>query len=394
VTVEETFNNAPDLTITNASLPDNLQANQSYNLQINLQNIGNEVINQLFATTAFISNDDRLDATDIRIGSLQAQYLAVGAYDVSMPIRLLENSIGNYHIFIKADADEVVEELNENNNVYHIPVFIGATNTLTVFCPDDITLEEESPSDQENEGDYASVRLVVPAVFSTCELQGFDVELLNAENFTPLLDGSYIAQGAGIYEVKYKISDECGNEAFCSYTITITVPEIVHQFTFCPNDIIVNTSSGNDGTIVDYEEPIFQSNCPGDTKIIIQPEDAISGSFFPIGTTEVRYIADNFNCDVELCAFTVTVRAGNLLNTSVESEATAFYPNPSNGKINIQHLKTYDSYKVIDSQGNILIYKENIRHNDIDISQLINGIYFIELEKKEKLKKLKIIKIE
>jgi len=392
VTVEETFANAPDLTIATANLPNNLQSNQAYDLSINLQNIGNESVNQLFTTTVFLSVDDNFDANDIRIGSIQAQYLAVGEYNITIPIRLLENSIGSYSIFIKTDAEETIEELREDNNLYRVPVTIDAANTLTVFCPEDIILEEESPFGEEGEGDFASVRLVVPSVFSTCELQGFEVKLLNTENFIPLLDGSYIAQGAGTYEVNYKISDQCGNEAFCSYNITIIVPEVVHQFISCPSNITISTSPNSNGAVVNYEEPIFESNCPGDTKIIIQPEDAASGSFFPIGTTEVRYIADNFNCDVELCRFTITLRSGFVVSTELKNAATDFYPNPTKEKVNIPNLASYDRYKVIDNQGSILQIESDLQQEEIDLSQLANGIYFIELEKEGKIKRIKIVK--
>ncbi|MEM6697228.1 MAG: HYR domain-containing protein, partial [Bacteroidota bacterium] len=208
-----------------------------------------------------------------------------------------------------------------------------------------------------------------------------------------LLDGSYVAQGAGIYEVDYKVSDECGNEAFCSYTITIIVPEVVHRFTSCPDDITVTVNLGTNGAIIKYEEPVFESNCPGDTKIILQPEDAISGSFFPLGTTEVRYIADNFNCNVELCSFEVTVRFGFLLNPESQHTATEFYPNPTDGKVIIPNLMTYDRYEIIDDRGNILYIENNIQREEIDLSSLADGIYFVELEKEGEIEWAKIVKM-
>ncbi len=65
------------------------------------------------------------------------------------------------------------------------------------------------------------------------------------------------------------------------------------------------------------------------------------------------------------------------------------YPNPSNGKIYVQSITNYESritdLQVLNLQGQILLQEKN--NNEVDISSLSSGVYFLQLtnESKQKL---------
>ncbi|MBA2612266.1 MAG: T9SS type A sorting domain-containing protein [Bacteroidetes bacterium] len=94
-------------------------------------------------------------------------------------------------------------------------------------------------------------------------------------------------------------------------------------------------------------------------------------------------------------AFTFNYQV-NCLNTGVFengliSENNEFYPNPASNKINITNInKSIFSLKIYNLDGCIVLEKKDIVTEEVDISSLSNGLYFIEIStynfnKKEKL---------
>lgn len=55
------------------------------------------------------------------------------------------------------------------------------------------------------------------------------------------------------------------------------------------------------------------------------------------------------------------------------------YPNPTNNTLYIKGANKLKSYKILNSSGNTVSLSENVNSNDIEVSRLQNGVYFLEL---------------
>ncbi|MYL21642.1 HYR domain-containing protein [Halobacillus litoralis] len=92
------------------------------------------------------------------------------------------------------------------------------------------------------------------------------------------------------------------NNQACTFQITVndTEPPTIT----CPGDITQDNDPGQCGAVVTFPDPVVMDNCPGATLACIPP----SGSFFPIGTTEVECVAtDASGNESEPCTFEIMV---------------------------------------------------------------------------------------
>ncbi|MCB0544460.1 MAG: HYR domain-containing protein, partial [Saprospiraceae bacterium] len=113
---------------------------------------------------------------------------------------------------------------------------------------------------------------------------------------------SYYEYG-GVYTETWQVSDQSGNTATCSFTITVEDP--VTPTIVCPANVTLSNDPGECDAAVTYAYPYFGDNCPNYT--LAQISGPASGDEFPAGTTSVSFqVTDNAG-NSTLCAFTVTV---------------------------------------------------------------------------------------
>ena len=125
--------------------------------------------------------------------------------------------------------------------------------------------------------------------------------------------GSTIAQTAGLASgsafplgvstITYTATDGAGNTATCSFTVTVT--DVTAPVITCPANIVVGTSAGICGAVVNYAAPVGTDNCSGAGTALIA--GLASGSTFPLGTTTVTYLVTDALGLTASCSFTVTV---------------------------------------------------------------------------------------
>ena len=84
-------------------------------------------------------------------------------------------------------------------------------------------------------------------------------------------------------------------------TVVITVEDMIPPvFVFCPEDIVSENCNE-----VEYPLPTATDNCSAvDVELM---EGELSGSTFPVGTTEVLYMASDLSGNLSSCSFNVTV---------------------------------------------------------------------------------------
>ncbi|MYL70427.1 HYR domain-containing protein [Halobacillus litoralis] len=86
-------------------------------------------------------------------------------------------------------------------------------------------------------------------------------------------------------------------------TLAITVRDTESPTIICPEDKVVFIETDEAGTVVTYPEPVVSDNCP----VVACFCTPASGSFFPVGSTEVTCTAEDIAGRVTTCMFTVTV---------------------------------------------------------------------------------------
>ena len=104
----------------------------------------------------------------------------------------------------------------------------------------------------------------------------------------------------GVTTVAYTATDQNGNQATCSFTVTV-VDNSAPMFTSCPSNIQVSANSNCSATAT-WTNPIAQDNCS-----VNITGTHTSGSAFPLGVTTVTYTATDPSGNQSTCSFTVTV---------------------------------------------------------------------------------------
>jgi hypothetical protein len=198
------------------------------------------------------------------------------------------------------------------------PAPIPASNGFKLKCSNDVTVVAAAGATS------AVVNYTAPTGNSVCPLGGFTITLMSG-----LASGS--AFPLGVSTVTYKATSNCGNEKFCSFTVTV---------------LGVQPLVGNNG---DLKE--------------INPNGEISDDGQAI-------IAQDRNAA--------------MYKNNLSLDAFKIYPNPSSGRLFIESMQLDGligaKYEVFDNVGRVVI-RGNIVDNltDLDISRLAVGHFTMRI---------------
>ncbi len=124
----------PDLTIAAFTAPATASAGSTFSVSDTTRNQGGGAASA--STTRFyLSTNTVFDANDVALGGRSIPALSPGASSfgsssVTIPAGTAD---GSYYLLAKADADEVVAEIQEFNNVYYVSLQIGPDLTVTAM---------------------------------------------------------------------------------------------------------------------------------------------------------------------------------------------------------------------------------------------------------------------
>jgi hypothetical protein len=212
---------------------------------------------------------------------------------------------------------------------------------ITVNCPVDMNFTECPQFSLTGPVCLNCHAITAPTATTTCAQGGVQVvfdsyTILSVNNTTPgnpmtinpTSGFGLVTQGFGQAAVKFKITDACGNQTFCTYKITVNRIDPITTLTSCPTNITVTASAGQTGAVVNYLTPTAASACF--PPVVSQQVGLPSGSNFPIGTTNNVWVASNILGTLP-CNFNVVVNpfggggtcTGNLLqNAGYEANLT------------------------------------------------------------------------
>ncbi|MCX6188136.1 MAG: HYR domain-containing protein [Bacteroidetes bacterium] len=166
-----------------------------------------------------------------------------------------------------------------------------------------------------------------------------------------LISGSLFPEGKTV--LKFIATDEANNISECSYTVYVvnSINKLIYDASFCPPDIIKESTPIRCGTIVNYSFPNKKDN---DAFKLI--EGIASGNFFPCGTTRNRFQKTLPSNLVQECSFLVTVKESELPVLSCPNDTVIYCTNSETSV-----LYTYETPEAYDNCG-------------IDSLQLIQGL--------------------
>lgn len=163
------------------------------------------------------------------------------------------------------------------------PVFID--------CPVDTTIIVAADSTQAHD-----VMWTTPMVMDNCT-DAVTLIFSNIEMGSSLILGDTT--------VTYTATDTNGNEAICSFVITVTV-DTTHvcdlAFLTCPSNAEVTTDAGICGAMVTYDAPTYDTLCA----YTLDSPMFMSGDTLPLGNTIVEYSLTD-GIDTVNCNFMITV---------------------------------------------------------------------------------------
>ncbi|MBL0741434.1 HYR domain-containing protein [Chryseolinea lacunae] len=138
----------------------------------------------------------------------------------------------------------------------------------------------------------AIVNWTAPTVNDNCAIASF------SSNHNP---GAFFP--VGITPVTYTATDNYGNVATCSFTVTVT-DNAIPVFTGCPANMIVPVDAATCTAVATWVEPTVSDNCNA-TPFVARSNSP--GETFALGVHTITYAADDTNGNIGICSFTVTV---------------------------------------------------------------------------------------
>lgn len=114
---------------------------------------------------------------------------------------------------------------------------------------------------------------------------------------------------------------------------------------------------------------------------------AISGNY------DVKLTTCNQNMACDTLTKSVTAGTPDYAN-NISQSTVSIYPNPANYLLNIKGINEPFNAKLFDLTGRMKIIKTEISNNTIDISELQNGVYFVELSNNNLKITLKVVKTD
>ncbi len=195
-----------------------------------------------------------------------------------------------------------------------------------ITCPTDITVDSD-PDDCT-----AIVSVPAPMAMDDCDAT---LSLTNDFNNTADASGSYTV---GSTTVVWTATDDSGNSATCSMTITVNDNEF--PTITCPTDITVDAAT-NCQAAVTVPAPSFSDNCPG---AVISNDFNFSpdaSDTYPLGNTIVNWTVSDAAGNLQTCSMTVSVidnedptitcPADITMDAAANCEAAVTVPAPSFG---------------------------------------------------------------
>lgn len=195
--------------------------------------------------------------------------------------------------------------------------------------------------------------------------------------------GSNTSGDNNIYNYNCAAQNEYGAEVFHEFTITQT-SDVVIDLTGLTADLDIHLLSANscDG-----------SGCISRNDNHIESDSLIAGTYFIAvdGFSTSYNTTSNYDLVVNCSVHVVTT---SIFENNIADDIKVF-PNPSTGFINISSQEhSITNINVRDMSGRVIIANQKTNFNNVNLENVTNGFYFIEIETNNgrAIKKVSILK--
>jgi hypothetical protein len=200
--------------------------------------------------------------------------------------------------------------------------------------------------------------------------------------FTLSMDTTYNCNDIGANTVVLSVIDPAGNSATCNAVITVVdllAPEIT-----CPGNQDTTLAAGDTYFLPDYISTGIVSiidNCLATLPNTTQTP--IAGTQLAPGINLVSITAEDEYGNIGTCNFEINV--GYLSLVEMDLSGIEIYPNPVSNWVNIKNHKGLNLEQAIiyDLMGNLILttqLNESISEQQLDLSHLNRGIYFVVIK--------------
>ncbi|WP_432411343.1 ExeM/NucH family extracellular endonuclease [Rasiella sp. SM2506] len=255
----------------------------------------------------------------------------------------------------------------------HDPVLIGINLSVppVITCPANITITN----------DAGACSAVVTFTDATATDPNGDLD--------SVLQTAGLASGSefpvGVSTIEFTATDDAGNMASCTFTITVTDEEA--PLLTCPADQTVLPDAGT----TQYEVPDYFATGAAtavDTctdPVTITTQDPAAGTLLDEGTTTVTLTATDAAGNEAICEFDITVEGILGVNEITLENGIVLYPNPTHGSLTLINRTSgaLQSALIRDISGKTvktINLKGMASEMQFTMSDLASGLYLITIE--------------
>lgn len=116
----------------------------------------------------------------------------------------------------------------------------------------------------------------------------------------------------GIHPIAYQATDDCGNVENCNFQIEVIQTTLSLE---CPPNQTIYLPTDSTMAIVEWDEPIADTDCPLNNLMLTQTQGNSSGSSFELGITTIIYQATDDCGNDKNCSFDIEIIETNLALT-------------------------------------------------------------------------------
>ncbi|WP_026914971.1 HYR domain-containing protein [Christiangramia portivictoriae] len=239
--------------------------------------------------------------------------------DGILPTRISDGSMASGSRFPIGTTNIVFEATDQANNTGY------CTLQIRVLAP-------KSPPEFNNcstttitkNNDPGECGAIVRFDTPTASDEDGNVEVTRIDANTDLVSGSLFP--VGTTTITFQADDGTNDPVTCSFDIIVQdteAPELT-----CVPDITAQASPGNDSKSINFSPPTACDNCDGVLQSRVSEGSLVSGSNFPIGSTDVVFEATDSNGNMGYCTLNVNILPPNYA-PSIACPADISVPNDS-----------------------------------------------------------------
>lgn len=431
-----------DLEVTSATVqPSEIPAGQEGNLSISIFNFGGGSAGS-FVTDVFLSTDQTQSGDDVLLSSVTVDGLTFGESSIVPANFTIDESttVGSYHLILDIDANNQVEETDEANNSFTVPVEI-LESLKPDLVPQSLAFDASTINaggtlgvsfTAVNQGDIATEESQVGVYFSDDATLDASDELITSLTLVSLNPGSSdnfntsvpipLNETPGNYFVIVNVDDanseveldESNNTASLGIEVTeplpgnLTISDISANATDVAAgqtvQVTVTISNPSSNAVLPYSAGVYLSDdatfsaqdelldelsfdvLEGQNTTTASFDAALSNTLAPgdyfliarVDNNQVVTETDETDNDAN-----VEITVSEALSV-VDQSAIIIYPNPATEDLNVELASSgYDQVSIIDLAGRVVfIGRLTSEEHVLDISKLKPGEYILRLQGK------------